>query len=99
MSAVPSLGVVVNTFNQPDYLVRVLESLRRQSLLPAEVFVADDGSGPETRQAFDAWACRQPFRCEHVWQEKVGFRRSRILNRTVAHARSEYIVFLDGDSV
>ena len=46
-----------------------------------------------------AWAKRQSFRCEHVWQEKQGFRRSRILNRAIAAARSEYLVFLDGDSV
>ena len=99
MSSAPALAVIVNTCNQPDYLARVLQSLSRQRALPHEVLVADDGSTAETQQVFASWAQDQPFRCHHAWQEKLGFRRSRILNRTIAQVQSDYIVFLDGDSV
>jgi len=99
MSSTPSLAVIVNTYNQPEYLARVLANLSRQTLLPAEVIVADDGSGPETRLAVQQWSRTAPCRCEHVWQQKNGFRRSRILNRALASAQSDYILFLDGDSI
>lgn len=99
MSAAPSLSLILNTYNQPEYLARVLVAVSRQERLPDEVLVADDGSGDETRDVFARWAAPQQFRCEHVWQKNEGFRRSRILNRTIARARGDYLVFLDGDTL
>jgi len=99
MSAEPSLGLVVNTFNQPDYLARVLRAVARQTTLPSEVLLADDGSADATRDVFAAWAKTQSFRAEHVWQPHEGFRRSRVLNQAIARARADYLVFLDGDTV
>lgn len=99
MNPPPTIALIINTYNQPDYLARVLAGVSRQGSAPGEVLLADDGSGEETRRVFGDWASAQPFRCEHFWQKNEGFRRSRILNRAIAAARSEYIVFLDGDSV
>ena len=94
-----SLGLVINTFNQPDYLRRVLYAVSRQSVPPDEVLLADDGSGNETRVVFDQWRMAQSFRCEHVWQEHQGFRRAHVLNQAIALAHSRYLVFLDGDTI
>lgn len=99
MSRPPGLAVIVNTFNQPDYLGRVLRGLSRQSLPPAEVLLADDGSENQTRQVFANWSARQPFTCFHAWQPHEGFRRARVLNQAIARAKSDYLVFLDGDSI
>lgn len=95
----PSVALIINTFNQPDYLARVLRAVGSQARQPDEVLLADDGSGEETRQRFRDWSAKQPFRCDHAWQEHQGFRRSRILNQAITQARSDYVVFLDGDSV
>ena len=95
----PSLGLIINTYNQPEYLARVLNAVARQTSPPEEVLVANDGSEPETARAFTDWAAKQSFRCEHLWQKHEGFRRAHILNRTIARARAEYLVFLDGDTV
>jgi len=99
MSASPSLALVVNTFNQPDYLLRLLNAVTRQTQLPQEVVLADDGSDDRTRGVFEGWASRQSFHCVRVWQEHAGFRRARILNLAIARAASSYLVFLDGDTV
>jgi glycosyltransferase involved in cell wall biosynthesis len=99
MSSSFPLAVVVNTYNQPEYLIRVLNALARQTRSPDELLIADDGSGPETRDALATWGKQQSIRCQHIWQEKQGFRRSRILNAAIAQSRSDYIVFLDGDSI
>ncbi len=95
----PTLGLIVNTCNQPDYLGRVLAAVSGQSERPQEVIIADDGSTEETRRLVARWASAQPCRCEHVWQEQKGFRRARILNLAIAQTRAEYLVFLDGDTV
>jgi glycosyltransferase involved in cell wall biosynthesis len=94
-----TLSLVINTFNQPDYLGRVLNAVSRQRVLPDEVLLADDGSENETKTAFSQWRTAQSFRCEHVWQEHQGFRRARILNQTIASSRGDYLVFLDGDTI
>jgi GT2 family glycosyltransferase len=99
MSPTPALALVVNTFNQPDYLLRLLKALSRQTRLPQEVVLADDGSDDQTRTVFEGWAAQQAFTCSRVWQEHAGFRRARILNLAIAQAASAYLVFLDGDTV
>jgi glycosyltransferase involved in cell wall biosynthesis len=99
MNSAPSIGLILNTWNQPDYLSRVLSAVSLQSRKPDEVLLADDGSEEPTARAFLDWSKNQQLRCEHLWQEHTGFRRSRILNQAIARSRSEYLVFLDGDSV
>jgi glycosyltransferase involved in cell wall biosynthesis len=96
---VATLALIINTHQQPEYLRRVLKGVARQTSLPDEVLVADDGSGPETREMFDRWSGEQKMKTFHVWQEHEGFRRARILNEAIATARCDYIVFLDGDTL
>ncbi|HEY0457118.1 MAG TPA: glycosyltransferase family 2 protein [Verrucomicrobiae bacterium] len=99
MKRAPHIALIINTSNQADYLARVLGAVARQTVKPAEVILADDGSEEETRTLFAAWSKHQNFRAAHVWQKKEGFRRARILNKAVSEARAEYLVFLDGDTL
>jgi glycosyltransferase involved in cell wall biosynthesis len=94
-----TLALVINTFDQPDYLARVLAAVARQTVPPDEVLLADDGSAPLTRDLFLQWAAVQSCHTAHVWQPHDGFRRSHILNQAIAAARADYLVFLDGDSL
>jgi glycosyltransferase involved in cell wall biosynthesis len=94
-----TLALVINTFNQPDYLKRVLNAVSQQRVPPDEVLLADDGSEKETKTVFDRWRTAQKFRCEHVWQEPRGFRRASILNQAITLARGDYLIFLDGDTI
>jgi hypothetical protein len=93
------VSVIVPTYNRPQALTLCLASLARQSLLPDEVLIADDGSRDETRQAIsqfrDSPECS--FVLKHIWQEDDGFRKPRILNETVRNATGEYLLFIDGD--
>jgi glycosyltransferase involved in cell wall biosynthesis len=99
MNDATPLGLIINTWNQPDYLQRVLNAVAVQSSLPDEVLLADDGSDEQTRSTFAKWLATYPKSGLHVWQEHQGFRRARILNQAIARARSHYLVFLDGDTV
>jgi glycosyltransferase involved in cell wall biosynthesis len=99
MNPAPRVGLIINTYNQPDYLARVLRAVSLQACLPREVILADDGSDERTKDIFAGWGATQLFPCEHIWQDHEGFRRSRILNQAIARAQSDYLVFLDGDTV
>jgi GT2 family glycosyltransferase len=94
-----SVSVIVTTFDSPDTLSLVLLGLARQTVLPVEVLVADDGSGQATADLLDARAPGMPFPLVHVWQPHDGFRAARSRNNAMAQARGEGLAFLDQDTV
>lgn len=93
----PSITLILNTYENPAALVKVLDALIVQTHQGAEIIVADDGSGPETKKVIDLFG--NNLRIKHCRQNHEGFRRSVILNKAIAQATSDYVVFLDGDSV
>ena len=95
----PRVTLVINTFNAPDALEKVLSGVNRQSMGPMEVLIADDGSGPATAALLEGWKNRLNFPLNHVWQPHEGFRRTHVLNQAILKATGDYLVFLDGDCV
>ena len=93
------VSLVINTFDQPDYLARVLAAVARQVVPPDEVLLADDGSEQPTRELFSRWSAQQKFRAAHLWQPHENFRRAQILNQAIAASSGDYLIFLDGDTV
>lgn len=97
------ISVVVATYNRPDALIEVLHGLMNQTDSHFEIVIADDGSGPVTRDAIDAIRRQYKQRCQvrliHTWHPDDGFRASAARNMGVAASRGEYLIFLDGDCV
>lgn len=91
------VSLIVTTYNWPEALGLTLASVMRQSLLPQEVIIADDGSGSTTARVVADWQRRAPMPVRHVWQEDIGFRLARSRNRAIAAARNEYLLLIDGD--
>lgn len=93
------ISIIVTTYNREDALAAVLRSLAAQTDRDFEVLVADDGSGPATAAAVEAWKGKVGHRLDHVWQEDRGFRAAEIRNRAILAARGAYVIFLDGDCI
>jgi glycosyltransferase involved in cell wall biosynthesis len=96
---VTDISVIVSTYNRPDALGACLRSLGRQTDKRFEIVVADDGSGPATRDVINAWKPKLGVALTHVWQEDRGFRLAEIRNRATAASTGDYLVFLDGDCI
>jgi glycosyltransferase involved in cell wall biosynthesis len=94
-----SISVIVSTYNRPDALGATLRALSRQIDKRFEVVVADDGSGPATRDMIDAWRSKLGMTLKHVWQADRGFRLAEIRNRALVASSGDYLVFLDGDCI
>lgn len=92
-------SLLITTYNWEDALDLVLRSVQRQTRMPDEVLVADDGSGQRTRDLIESWRDRMSCPLKHIWHDDDGFRASVIRNKTVAVARGDYVITVDGDMV
>lgn len=93
------VALVISTYNWPEALKIVLQSLKQQTILPQEVLIADDGSGEETALLIKEFQKTFPVPVQHIWQEDKGFRKSAVLNKAIAAASAEYILQVDGDCI
>ncbi len=96
-----SLSVIVTTYEWPEALDAVLSGLGDQQDEDFEVVVADDGSGPRTREIVETSARRGRLagRLKHAWQPDEGFRAARCRNLAASMAEGSILVLLDGDCV
>jgi len=93
------ISVILTTYQREDALDAVLRGLARQTDRDFEIMVADDGSGPQTRELIGRRAADIGVRLEHVWQEDRGFRAGEARNRAVLASRGGHCIFLDGDCI
>ena len=89
-------AIIVATFDQPRWLALALRAWSAQSVRPAQVIVADDGSGGETRAVLEAAGA------VHVRIERDGVRfgKCSAVNAAVRRARElgcDLLLFTDGD--
>ena len=92
-----TITVIISTYNNPRWLEKTLWGYMNQTRKPDEIIIADDGSGPETRELVMSYACELPIK--HVWHEDNGFRKTEILNKALREAQGEYLIFTDQDCI
>ncbi|MAN59391.1 MAG: glycosyl transferase [Flavobacteriaceae bacterium] len=92
-------SLLISTYNWPEALELVLKSAENQSVLPDEILLADDGSREETTRLIETFKKGSSIPVVHVWHEDDGFKRSEILNKTIAKATGDYIIQTDGDCI
>ena len=93
------ISVLLATYNWPQALKLCLESLNQQTDQNFEIIIADDGSKEDTKALIEAMRPASKVPITHLWQEDLGFRKTRILNQAIAAAKGNYLVFLDGDCI
>jgi glycosyltransferase involved in cell wall biosynthesis len=95
----PVISIILSTYNQPDWLEKALWGYASQQDRDFEIVIADDGSGPATRERIQQMQSRTGLRIQHVWHPDRGFQKCAILNRAIVAARGNYLIFSDGDCV
>ncbi len=95
----PDVSVIVSAYQSPEALRLVVRGLCRQTVLPREVIVADDGSAPPLDAALRGACAGAPFEVFHLWQPDEGFRAARSRNNAIHRARGDLLACLDQDTV
>lgn len=94
---ISGVSLLISTYNWKEALQLVLKCVLNQTILPKEILIADDGSRDDTRLMIEEIQKESSIPIIHVWQEDQGFRVSRVRNKAIARATSDYIIQIDGD--
>lgn len=94
-----SVALLISTYNWPQALDLVLAGILKQTRMPDEVIIADDGSSTDTKELIEQYKTKFNLPIKHIWHEDLGFRKSLILNKSVKNIDSDYIIEIDGDII
>ena len=89
------LSVVIPVFNKESHIVRALDSVLSQSLLPEEVIVINDGSTDDTCKAINNYHHKNKNIITVFDQSNLGVSIAR--NNGISIAKNKYIALLDAD--
>ena len=91
----PSVSVVIPTFDRLPLLLQAVDSVRAQTFADWELVVADDGSADGSAEAVEALGDGRirAVRLPHAGDE------GRARNAGVAASRGEWVAFLDSDDL
>ena len=92
-------SVIISTYNAEAWLEKVLFGFSIQIEKDFEIIIADDGSGPKTKELIDQMRTKISNPIIHVWHADNGFQKTRILNKAIISANSDYLIFTDGDCI
>ena len=92
-------ALLISTYNWSSALDLIFEALKRQTRLPDEILIADDGSQDDTRQLIYKFKEEITVPVKHFWHEDRGFRKASILNQALAKSDADYIIQIDGDCI
>ncbi|MCQ2193154.1 MAG: glycosyltransferase family 2 protein [Paludibacteraceae bacterium] len=95
----PTVSLIIATYNSTKALKLCFMSVLRQTKMPDQIVIADDGSGPETREIVEKFQKECPVPVLHVWHEDEGFRLTVIRNKAIAKCTGDYILQVDGDLI
>jgi len=88
-----TVSVIIPTYNRASMLAEALESALRQTLLPDEIVVVDDGSTDNTAQVVAGFGAR----VRSIHQKNAGPSAAR--NHGIATATGDFVAFLDSDDL
>lgn len=91
----PTVSVIIPTYNRSQYIIETLESVFEQSYSDYEIVVINDGSTDDTEQILTTHISSGSIR--YFYQDNQGESAAR--NHGIRVAQGKYIAFLDSDDL
>lgn len=93
------VSIIISTYKAEEWLQKVLVGYSVQSEPDFEIIIADDGSTDLTKNLLPNFATKFKNPLVHVWHEDNGFQKTKIINKAILKATSDYLIFTDGDCI
>ncbi|MGJ8671451.1 glycosyltransferase family 2 protein [Rubritalea sp.] len=93
------ISIILSTYNNPEWLKKVLWGYENQTYSDFDIVIADDGSDNETKSFIENYSTSSKLEIQHYWHPDNGFQKCKILNIATMEARGEYLIFTDGDCI
>lgn len=93
------VSIIITTYNQEEWLKKVLTGYSVQTEQDFEIVIADDGSTEETKKIIESFQNLFRYPIIHVWQPDDGFQKCKILNKAILKTNTNYLIFTDGDCI
>ena len=95
----PNFSIIVPTYNRKDILAYALYSVLAQTYKNFEIIIVDDGSTDNTKEYINEIFSHQiqKKKIKYFYTKNQGVCRAR--NYGLAHAKNDWIVYLDSDNV
>lgn len=90
-------SLIISVYRNARALEAVLDSLKRQTEQDIEVIISEDGQSAEMAEFVSSYDF--PWPVQHLTQKDEGWRKERALNRAIIAAKSDWLIFIDGDCV
>ena len=91
----PTVSVIIPTYNRADYLIEAVESVFSQTFDDYEIIIVDDGSTDNTRECLEPLIAENKVR--YFYQDDRS--KSAARNMGIKLASGKYIAFLDSDDI
>ena len=90
-------SLIVSVYKNTTFLKSVLDSLKNQSEKDFEVIISEDGEDAKMKDFINNYPFEQAY--QHICQEDLGWRKNRSLNNAIKAAKSDWLIFIDGDCI
>lgn len=93
-------SIIISVYKDTDSLDLILDNLSKQTIVPNEIVVSEDGNSQEMSEFIPA--AKEKYKnldITHFFQEDNGWRKNIALNRAIVESKYEYLIFIDGDCV
>ncbi|MCL4433076.1 MAG: glycosyltransferase [Epsilonproteobacteria bacterium] len=94
----PKSTIIISVYKDTEALGLILDSLIDQTYPSDQIIVSEDGDSREMTEYLSTQSKRFT-NLLHLSQPDIGWRKNRALNRAIASAIGEYLIFIDGDCI
>ncbi len=93
-------SLIIPFYKDISGLELILIALNKQSAKGRfEVIITEDDNAVETVNFLNKIAPELNYPVKHIFQEDIGFRKCKALNDAVKIAKTDYLIFIDGDCI
>jgi len=90
-------SLIISVYKNTSFLKAVLDSLGSQTENRFEVIISEDGNSKEMAEFVSSYPFNHPYK--HLQREDRGWQKNAALNDAIRAAKSDWLVFIDGDCV